>query len=668
MVPRRREVRMPEAQQAEFSREQACAMMEPEPIAATADGARPTSGNDMSNDAVLEQRADIERAIAGKTMCDLLARNAHENANDPALSWKENGAWQTITWAGYRDKVRAVALGLDGLGVGRGDYVGIMCANRWEHVIIDQGIVHTGAIPSTFYQTLSPDQIAYVADNCDAKAIFLENRDFMKRLSEVRDQLPQLQHIVMVEHADEFSTDDAVISLEELMQRGEAADIRRFDELVEAIEPDDYVTLIYTSGTTGPPKGVPLTHHNMLFDVEALDRVSGAVDGLTMVSYLPLAHVAEREISIYNAQRKRGHAYFCPDTKEVLDYVLEARPWLFVGVPRVWEKVKAGVSAKLEAEENENKRKLARHAIKVGTAVARLRHEGKEPSLLLKAEHAVLDKLVLSKIREGIGLDRCEFAVTSTAPMPYDVEEWFAAIGLPINGIWGMTELSAAATANPPGAIRMGTVGKPLPGVEIRLADEDNEVLVRGPIVVDGYHNMPEETDALIDDDGWLHSGDIGEWTDDGYLKIVDRKKELIITSSGKNISPAHVEALLKEHPLIGQALAYGDNRSYLVGLLVLDAEVAPQWAEQQGITDTDIASLVQHPTVRAAIDQAVEEANRKLSRIEQIKYFTILPEEWTPESEELTPTLKLKRRVVTDKYRAEIEELYERGADYAGS
>ncbi|MBW3560915.1 MAG: long-chain fatty acid--CoA ligase [Actinobacteria bacterium] len=622
----------------------------------------------MATSDVLREREDIERAIGGKTTCDLLRRNATESGDMPALSWKEGGAWRTINWRDYRDAVRDVTLGLDALGIQRGDYVGIMGSNRWEHVITDQGIVHTGAVPSTFYQTLSPDQIQYVAENCGAKAIFLENRDYMKRFSEVRDRLPAIEHVILWEHAEDFGTDDSVLSFEELVEKGRQADRARFDELIAAIDPEDYVTLIYTSGTTGPPKGVPLTHHNMLFEVESLDRISGIEDGTTGVSYLPLAHIAERAMSIYNAQKKRAHEYFCPDPKQVLEYVQEARPSTFVGVPRVWEKVKAGVTAKLEAEENDTKRKLAQRAIKVGTAVARMRDQGKEPSFLLKAEHAVLDKVVLSKVREGIGLDRCDFAVTSTAPMPFDVEEWFAAIGFQLNGIWGMTELSAAATCNPPDDIRIGTVGKPIPGIEIELADEDREVCVRGPILVDGYLNMPEETEALIDDEGWLHSGDIGEWDDDGYLKIVDRKKELIITSSGKNISPAHVESLLKEHSLIGQALAYGDDKPYLVALLVLDGEVAPQWAAQHGIDESDLASLAEHPQVREVVEQAVDEANQKLARIEQIKYFTILPTEWTPESEELTPTMKLKRRVVTDKYGEEIEALYEKGAQHTSS
>ncbi|MDX1620785.1 MAG: long-chain fatty acid--CoA ligase [Nitriliruptorales bacterium] len=620
------------------------------------------------SDAVTREREDIERAIGGKTTCELLERNARESGDMPALSWEEGGTWRTLNWREYRDRTRDVALGLDSIGIRRGDFVGIMGANRWEHVIADQGVVHTGAVPSTFYQTLSPEQIRYVAENCGAKAVILENRDYMKRVAEIRGELPNLEHIILIDDAEDFASDEQVISFDELMERGRQADSARFDELVSAIEPDDYLTLIYTSGTTGPPKGVPLTHHNMLFEVESLHRIADLEAGTAVVSYLPLAHIAERSVSIYNAQNRRIHAYFCPDPKQVLQYVQKARPHMFVGVPRVWEKVRAGVSAKLEAEENDTKRKLAERAIKVGRAVARLRDQGREPSLLMKAEHAVLDKLVLSKVREGIGLDRCEFAITSTAPMPYDVEEWFAAIGLQLNGIWGMTELSAAATCNPPEAIKIGTVGVPLPGVELKLAEEDNEVCVRGPIVIDGYLNMPEETEALIDDEGWLHSGDIGEWTDDGYLKIVDRKKELIITSSGKNISPAHVESLLKEHPLIGQALAYGDDKPYLVALLVLDPEVAPQWAEQQGIDDTDVASLSSHPKVQAVVEEAVQQANSKLARIEQIKYFTILPSEWTPESEELTPTMKLKRRVITDKYRDEIEDLYEQGKQHTGS
>ncbi|MGH3441440.1 MAG: AMP-dependent synthetase/ligase [Nitriliruptorales bacterium] len=613
----------------------------------------------MAEHSVLQVREDIERLISGQTICDLLRRNAEQHGEKPALSWKEDGVWHTKTWRDYRQQVADVAVGLAELGAERGDVVAIMGANRREHVLADQGAVHVGATTTTFYQTLAPDQLAYVATNCKPKVVILENRDYMKRWLDIRDEIPFVEHFVLWEHADEF---EDVLSWGALKSKGNSArhdHPDRFDELWRQVEPEDVVTLIYTSGTTGPPKGVPITHHNVLFEAESLDRIADIENFTTFVSYLPLAHIAERELSIYNALKKVAHAYFCPDPKQVLEYVTEARPAIFVGVPRVWEKVKAGITAKVEAEESDTKRRLAERAIEVGTAVVKLQQRGKQPSLLLRAEHALLDRLVLSKIRHGIGMDRCEFAVTSTAPLPPDVALFFAAIGLPLIEIWGMTELTGAATCNPKDAIRLGTVGTALPGVEVEIAEEDGEILVRGPIVTPGYWNRPEATAELIDEDGWLHTGDVGEIDADGYIKIVDRKKELIITAGGKNLSPANIEALLKEHPLVSQALAFGDQKPFVVALLVLDGEVAPTWAQQRGIDVADVAALADDPRVLEEIGRAVDRANEKLARVEQVKKWKLLPTEWTAESEELTPTMKLKRRVVHDRYHDEIEALY---------
>ncbi|HEX2027609.1 MAG TPA: long-chain fatty acid--CoA ligase [Nitriliruptorales bacterium] len=616
----------------------------------------------MTDEAVLREREDIERVIAGQTTCHLLQHNAEQHGDRPALSWKQDGTWRTLDWRQYRQRVAQVALGLRSLGVGRGDTVAIMASNRWEHVVADQAIVHLGATSTTFYQTLPPEQIRHVAADCGAKVAIVEDRDLMRHWRGIRGELAALEHLVMLGHADELSDAPDILAWDVLVARGQealAADRSLFEDAWREVTPGDVATLIYTSGTTGPPKGVPITHHNVLFEAESLVRISGVGRFATGVSYLPLAHIAERELSLYVALKQQYHIYFCPVPTQVLEYLLEARPTIFVGVPRVWEKVKAGINAKIDVEEHDTRRALAQRAIRMGTAVVRLHQRGRRPSPLLRAEHALLDQLVLAKIRAGIGMDRCEFAVTSTAPMPLDVAEFFAAIGLPLIEIWGMTELTGAATCNPPDDIRIGTVGKALPGVELRTAEDDGEVLVRGPIAVDGYHNLPDATAALIDADGWLHSGDVGRIDADGYLRIVDRKKELIITAGGKNISPANIEALLRQHPLIGQALAYGDRRPYVVALIVLDAEAAPAWAAQRGIASPDLPELAEHPVVRAEIERAVEATNQRLARAEQIKRFTIIGREWTAESEELTPSLKLKRRVVHDRYADTIQTLY---------
>jgi long-chain acyl-CoA synthetase len=396
----------------------------------------------------------------------------------------------------------------------------------------------------------------------------------------------------------------------------------------------------------------------VLFECSALDRLTGLAPEGSSVSYLPLAHIAERVLSIYGPLTMRTHIWFCPEPAQAVEYVREARPTLFFGVPRVWEKVRAGIQAKLAAEENRRKRQLAQRAVETGLEVVRRSQRGEPVPLGLKARHAVLERLVLAKVRKAIGLDRCAFASSAASPLAVDVAEFFAAIGLPLVEVYGMTETTGVATGNRPGRVKIGTVGPALAGVEVRLAG-DGEVLVRGPVNTPGYFRQPEATAELIDADGWLHTGDVGQLDGDGYLKIVDRKKELIITSSGKNLSPANIEGLLKEHPLVGQALVYGDDRPYVVALIVLDHELAPAWAAGNGLGG-DLAALAAHEQVLAELQLAVDAVNQRLARIEQVKRFEVLPVEWTAESEELTPTLKLRRRIIHAKYAERIDALYQ--------
>ena len=616
----------------------------------------------MSQDAVARARQEIEREIDGRTLCDLLADNAAgEGGDTPAMSWKRDGQWRTRSWREHRERVAEAAVGLARLGVGRGDFVAIMATNRPEHVVADQAAVHAGATPSTFYYTLAPEQIGYCAGHCEAKVAVLENRDMLKRWQEVRAELPALRHLVVLEGGEDDSGKDGVLTWDQLVADGRealAADPNAFEELRARMRPEDAATLLYTSGTTGPPKGVLLTHRNVLYECSALNRMHGLPKGGSSVSYLPLAHIAERVLSIYGPLTLRGHVWFCPDPAQAVEYVREARPTLFFGVPRVWEKVRAGINAKIAAEENERRRKLAQGAIATALEVVRRRQRGEAVPLGMRLRHAALDKLVLAKIRKGIGLDRCTFASSAASPLAVDVAEYFAAIGLPLVEVYGMTETTGVATGNPPDRIKIGTVGPAIAGVEVRLAD-DGEVLVRGPVNAPGYFKQEEATRALIDDDGWLHTGDVGELDDDGYLRIVDRKKELIITSSGKNVSPANIEGLLKEHPLVGQALAYGDNRPYVVALVVLDHEMVPAWAARNGIAGATPPELAAHEQVLAEVQHAVDAANQRLARAEQVKRFEVLPVEWTAESEELTPTLKLRRRIIHAKYAERIDALY---------
>jgi long-chain acyl-CoA synthetase len=615
----------------------------------------------MSEDRIEAERRQIEQETKGRTLCDLLAEHAAGHGDAPAMSWKRDGAWQTLSWREYRERVAEVAMGLAGLGVGKGDFVAIMATNRPEHVLADQGAVHAGATPTSFYFTLAPEQIQYVAGHCEAKVAVLEDRDMLKRWQDIRDGLPGLQYLVLLDGAQD-GDGPGVLGWDELIGRGRdalAADRSVFEELRGRVGPEDNATLLYTSGTTGPPKGVLLTHHNILFECTALDRLTGLSPEGSSVSYLPLAHIAERVLSIYGPLTMRTHIWFCPEPTQAVEYVREARPTLFFGVPRVWEKVRAGIQAKLAAEENERRRRIAQRAVETGLEVVRRTQRGERVPFALRARHAVLERLVLAKIRQAIGLDRCRFASSAASPLAVDVAQFFAALGLPLVEVYGMTETTGVATGNRPGKVKIGTVGPALAGVEVRLAD-DGEVLVRGPVNTPGYFRQAEATAELIDSEGWLHTGDVGELDDDGYLKIVDRKKELIITSSGKNLSPANIEGLLKEHPLVGQVLVYGDDRPYVVALIVLDHELAPGWAARNGLAGDDLAALAAHEQVLAEVQLAVDAANQRLARIEQVKRFEILPVEWTAESEELTPTLKLRRRIIHAKYAERIEALYQ--------
>jgi long-chain acyl-CoA synthetase len=535
-----------------------------------------------------------------------------------------------------------------------------MATNRPEHVLADQAAIHAGATPTSFYFTLAPEQLQYVAGHCETTVAVLEDRAMLKRWQDVRDGLPALRHLVLLDGAEEADGPD-VLGWDELVRRGRealAAGRSGFEELRGRVGPEDNAALLYTSGTTGPPKGVLLTHHNLLFESAALRRLTELDPEGSSVSYLPLAHIAERVLSIYVPLALRTHVWFCPEPTQAVEYVREARPTIFFGVPRVWEKVRAGIQAKLAAEENERKRKIAQRAVETGLEVVRRTQRGQPVPFGLRARHALLERLVLAKVRHAIGLDRCNFASSAASPLAVDVAEFFAALGLPLVEVYGMTETTGVATGNRPGKVKIGTVGPALEGVEMRLAD-DGEVLVRGPINTPGYFRQPEATAELIDADGWLHTGDVGE-LDDGYLRIVDRKKELIITSSGKNLSPANIEGLLKEHPLIGQALVYGDDRPYVVALIVLDHELAPAWAASNGLDGSDLAALAASDRVQAEVQLAVDAINQRLSRIEQVKRYEVLPVEWTAESEELTPTLKLRRRIIHAKYADRIDSLYE--------
>jgi long-chain acyl-CoA synthetase len=608
---------------------------------------------------IAAERADIDRAVAGRTVSSLFRDVAQAHPDEVALKWQTPEGWQELRWAEYRAIVRDATMGLRALGFAPGEFGLIMATNRPEHLIADLAITHAGGASVSLYNTLAPEQIAYIIGHCSGSVLFVQDRSFLERVLAVREQIPSVRRVVLLD-GDPGPQWGWVMGWSEFLDVGHKAAMaspREFDEVWGASRPNDLISLIYTSGTTGAPKGVTYTHYNVLWTCEASKRLAGYGDGIRWLSYLPLAHIAERFTTHWGGIYNVGINHLLADITKLLPTLLDVHPHVFVGVPRVWEKFKAGIELGLAAETDEQRRGLVQAAMAGMRQQVELEQQDQPVPPELAARNQAMAP-VLTAIRGKLGLDQCQYAYTSTAPTPLDVLYFFASIGLPIIEVWGMSELTGPATSNRVDRVKLGTVGVTLLGVEARLAD-DGELLIRGGNVTPGYYRDPERTAELIDADGWVHTGDVGTVDDEGFYRIVDRKKELIITSSGKNLSPSNIEALLKNHPLVGQAMAVGDRHSYVCALIVLDAEVAPMWAKAHGISAGSIAELASNPAVVDEVRRGVEEANTHLSRIEQVKRFTILPAEWTAESEELTPTLKLKRRVVYARYGREIEGMY---------
>ncbi|WP_106402691.1 AMP-dependent synthetase/ligase [Actinocorallia populi] len=609
----------------------------------------------MSTTATLEERARFDAKIAGRTICGVLRDTAAAFGDLPAYTDLHG---PTLTWGEVRERALELAAGYLALGLQPGEVVSLMISNRSEHVLADLGAMHAGGVPSTVYATLAPEQVHYIADNSEAVIAVLEGRDQLGRWQPVIDRLPHLRKVIVI---DDVPEGDLYLSWADFVELGRKTLAERREEVErrwEAIRPTDALTILYTSGTTGNPKGVIITHEMAMYEGECSSATSGLPEHNIGVSYLPFAHIADRVVSYYLAIDRAAHIYFCPDPTQLTAVLREVRPNAFFGVPRIWEKVMAGIQAVLSQESDQAKKAGIEAAMAVGREYVASREFGGTTSEELAARFAAMDEAVLSKIRALLGLDRVVHAMSAAAPLPIEVARFFSGLGIAILDVYGMTETTGAATANVNGAFKLGTVGRPFPGIEMRLA-EDGEILFRGTTCTPGYLNRPEATAELLDDEGWVHTGDIGEVDEDGFLKVVDRKKEIIITAGGENIAPSMVENLLKEHPLVGQVLVYGDQRPYLTALITLDGEVAPVWAATRGIEQTDLVSLARNPLVREEVEKAVGDANTRLARVQQVKKFALLTAEWTAETEELTPTLKLKRKVVHTKYQDEIEGLY---------
>ncbi len=595
--------------------------------------------------------ASIDQKVEGQTVTAAFLATVAANGDKVALRWKDDtDAWHEMTYAEYADKVARAAAGLAAKGLGHGDRLMLMIRNVPEFHVLDTAALFVGATPVSIYNSSSPEQIEYLSNDAEAKLAVVEDRAFYEAFSKVRQSIPSLESLGVV-HDDETGAD---FTYEGLLA-SEPIDLA---EGAKAANADDLATLIYTSGTTGPSKGVMIDHRNVCWTVESLTRAfektPEELSGKRVVSYLPMAHIAERMVSHYQAMFVGYEVTCCPDPTLFAAYAGEVKPNIMFGVPRVWEKLYGGIHAALAADPEKEK------AVADGVAAAAPIMEKITWGTATEEEIATynfLDEVAFSTIRGLVGLDQLEAAITGAAPIPAEMLQWFRTIGVPLSEIYGLSETSGPMTWAAY-KVKPGSVGHAVPGVEVKL-DEDGEVMCRGGNVFKGYLNQPEKTAEVLDDDGWFRSGDIGELDDDGYLKIVDRKKELIITAGGKNLSPSNLEAAVKMIPLVGQAIAIGDQRPFVSALVVLDPDVAPGWAAQKGIEYGSLEELAEHPEVVAEIEGALTGAMEGFSNAEKIKKITVLGEEWLPDTDLLTPTSKLKRRGIHARYEAQIEAMY---------
>ncbi len=589
------------------------------------------------------------RGTHSKTLADLLPLAAQAYGDAPAVRYKEGDAWVDRSFGQVAEIVRPLALGLAELGVQKGDRVSILGNTRPEWTYYDFAALSIGATVVPIYQTNSPEECRYVLENSDAKVVVVEDDEQMEKIRKVRDQLPQLRHVVRMTG----SSDDA-LSSEELAAKGAAVDAARWESLYSAVTPADICTFIYTSGTTGPPKGCIISHGNYRAMLDMVNETSVIEGEDVTYLYLPLAHSFALLIQLGSFDLGATIAYWERDPLKIMPNLAELKPTYFPSVPRIFEKIYTMATSAME-KEGGLKKAIFDWSIKVGTKMREVERSGRQPGFLLKRKYAFADEKVLSKIRNLFG-GQLRLAVSGAAPINPEILRFFDAAGVLVLEGWGMTETSTAATISSPDDFKIGTIGKPFPGCEVRIAD-DGEILVKGPNVFQGYHKNEEATRETIVD-GWLHTGDIGEIDSDGFIKITGRKKDIIITAGGKNITPANLEAEIKQHALVSQCVVVGDRRPYLVALVTLDPEEAAAHAQENGLNETP-AQLSANPDVKASIMAHVDQINQNFARVEQVKKIAILPEDLSQENGELTPTLKVKRAVVTAKRESEIEQLY---------
>jgi long-chain acyl-CoA synthetase len=584
------------------------------------------------------------------TVLELFEATARAHAERPAMARKRGGAWEKTTWRGYRDQVSRAARGLVALGVAPGQGVAILAANRPEWFVANLAAQSVGALPAGIYTNSTPEQCRYIAEHAEAAVAVVESREALERLAGVAGRPAGLKHVVVM---DGEAAGVGTISWADLLGRGEATHEREVERRTAAVGRDDVATLIYTSGTTGAPKAVMLTQGNLAFIAQKAREILPVSADDRLISYLPLSHIAEQVVSHLLSIATGASVHFAESLEKLPDNLREVRPHVFLGVPRVWEKIQAGIQA-AGAQASPLKRRIASWARGVGLAGGYADQEGRSRPW----SYPIADRLVFSKVRARLGFDEARILVVSAAPIAKETLDFFQSLGLPIMEVYGMSECTGPATASIPSRYRLGRAGYAIPGTELRAA-EDGEILMRGPHVFKGYYKNEEATREALDASGWLHSGDVGEIDAAGFLRVTDRKKELIITSGGKNIAPQHLEGKLKQIGAVSQAVAIGDRRPYVVALLTIDPTRVAAEAEMAGSPARTPDAAARCPVFKAYVEKQVEETNRGLARYESIKRIALLPQELSVEAGELTPTLKLKRRVILERYRDVVEALY---------
>ena len=595
-----------------------------------------------------------------QTLPTLFRHVVRERGSAVAMREKHLGIWRSVSWAEYGEKARRVGLGLVALGLRPRDVVSIVADNCPEWLYTDLGTMSVAGVPNGIYTTDSPRQIEYIVNDSGTRFFFGEDEEQLDKILEVRARCPGLVKIFVydMEGLHGFA-DDQVMPFEALLELGARYDREHpgaFDAMVEIARPDDLAILVYTSGTTGPPKGAMLSHRNILFQLGHSDFIVDLHPGDQQLSFLPLCHIAERTFTVFNPLRTGATVNFAESIDTVPDNIREVAPALFFAVPRIWEKFYSAVALRMR-EATWPGRVAYRWAIGVGMRVAERRIAGRRPSLPLRLAFRVADFLVLDNVKRSLGLHRARGAATGAAPIAPELIRWYMALGLDLREVYGQTENTGLATGMPADRIKLGTVGTARPDTEVRISPE-GEILLKGPHVFLGYYRKPEKTAETIVD-GWLHTGDVGSIDADGFVKITDRMKDIIITAGGKNVTPSEIENQLKFSPYISDAVVIGDRRRFLSCLVMIDHETVAQFAQERNVPFTNFASLCRAKDVQDLIWGEIERVNKQLARVETIKKFRLIEQILTPEDDELTPTMKLKRTLVNTKYKDVIDDMY---------